>query len=180
MNKELEQSLADVYEGWITSSPNPRFFMHKFSFFPTLGSFSSNCLFYFWWLNNNLAVVPCCVYHMLLWFMGSINWILLFPGKQGNPLYCSATLPIYPKCVKMHADGSIFQIYLADPKYNEMRHWSSDNVAQHLWDWQGHIPEFKCSCAVGEFRQEHCVSVCVQGDRRVLRPCELMGESRQR
>lgn len=50
--------------------------------------------------------------------MGSFNWILLFPGKQGNPLYYSATLPIYPVCVQMHADEFAFQIHLAVPKYD--------------------------------------------------------------
>lgn len=169
---------------------SPRFLMHKFSFVPALGSFCSNCLFYFWWLNNNLAAVPCCVYHMLLWFMGSFNWILLFPGKQGNPLYCSATLPIYPVCAKMHADGFVFQIRLADPKYNSMRQRSAQNlnsdgemepsVCVAELQTQGRGRAFKCSRAAGEFMQEHGARVCVQGDRGALCPCELMGESLRR
>ena len=39
---------------------------------------------------------------------------------------------------------------------------------------------FKNSRAVGEFVQEHGMNVCVQGVRRVLCPCELMGESLRR
>ena len=48
-----------------------------------------------------------CLPHVAM-VHGLLNWILSFPGKQGNPLYCSATLPIYPVCVKMHADGFVF------------------------------------------------------------------------
>lgn len=163
------QSLADVYEGWITSIPNPRFLMHKFSFVLAIGSFCSNCLFYFWWLNNNLAAVPCCVYHMLLWFMGSFNWILLFPGKQGNPLHCSATLPIYPVCAKMHADGFVFEIHLAVPKYNSTRQWSAENqnldremqsnICYTELHGQGRIHAFNSCSALGEFKQERGASV---------------------
>lgn len=45
---------------------------------------------------------------------------------------------------------------------------------------QGHSHASKFSCAVRELEQEHGASVCVQGDTRVLCPCEPMGESLQR
>lgn len=138
VNKALKPSLINVFEGWITSTPGPRSPMHKFSFVPALGSFCSNYLFYFWWLNNNLSAVPCCVYHMLLWFTGSINWILLFPGKQGNPLYCSATLPIYPVCVERHTDGCTFQIQsLNVSQWGAGVHSITPWVEMELRDWDG-------------------------------------------
>lgn len=35
---------------------------------------------------------------MLLWFTGSFNWVLSFPGKQGSPPpYRSAASPVYPR-----------------------------------------------------------------------------------
>lgn len=46
--------------------------------------------------------------------------------KRGNPLYYSATLPIYPVCVWMHTDGFAFQNHLAVPKYDSKRHWGAE------------------------------------------------------
>lgn len=88
----------------------------------------------------------------------------------------------------MHADGFAFQTRLAVPKYNQMRHRSVENQnsdggngapisVTHELLVRGRIRAFKFSCAVGEREQEHGVSVCVPGNRRVLCPCEPMSES---
>lgn len=58
---------------------------------------------------------------------------------------------------------------------NSDREMEPDICDTELHHVQGPNHAFKFSSAVGEF--EYGASVCVQGDRRVLCPCELMGES---
>lgn len=55
----------------------------------------------------------------------------------------------------------------------------NDICDAELWV-QGHDHALKFNCAAGGLMLEHGASVCVQGDTRVLCPCELMGESLQR